>query len=377
MLDSYTFFILLETFHLILLILFVILQNRFIFWLAAFFSAFKFSVSSLESFDINNYQIIYDQVESLHGILESYKGQEGMFVNLLYIIKRLGIPITFLHFSEIILLFVSVEFMLSALLSRQHAKILALLFGFISVGGELCLYLLRQLLATSIVFFGIGFIFREKPIKALPLFFISIIFHTTSIFYSPIFIGSCIPSQLLPKHRRIIQLAVMAGLYTLLITPVYNAAFGLSVISSLFAQASLFYFKFDYYTNVTNTDLGRDTSLGVISTALLGFFVFFFVLRFKAILRGNIQKYYFYVFTLFFSGFYIILERLSIYWISSRVNFIAKMLLYLASMLLIHDIFSKKKFKVLIIIVSILTFFVSTLLITQGNEQYGIFDFSI
>jgi hypothetical protein len=378
MLDSHSFFVLLETLHLTLVVLITLVRNNVIFWVAICLTALKFSVSSLQSPDILIYNKVYDQVDKLYGIFEAYEGQEGMFVNLLYLARQLNVSLIALHFFEIILLFMSANFMLNALLPKHQAKIFTLFFGFIAVGGELCLYLLRQLLATSIIFFGIGFVFREKPLKALPFFLGSVIIHTTSIFYFPMFISAFISNQLSLERRRITQLIVMAGLYTLLILPVYDAAFGISMLSSFVAQASLFYLKFDYYANkIDNTDLGRDTSLGLISTMLLGFFISFFVIRFKAILQGNIQKYYFYVFTLFFSGFYIILERLSIYWISSRVNFIAKMLLYLASMLLIHDIFSKNKFRVLIIIVSILTFFVSTLLITQGNEQYGIFNFSI
>jgi hypothetical protein len=350
MLESNTLFIAFELAYLLIFVILAFKKSEILTISAYCLAGLKYSLASLQSIDIYTYENIYNTVDHFVG-LETVEGQEGGFVSLMYIAKQLNIPLPYLHFVEIVLLLLALRFLLKFFLPSSQAAAMSVLFGFVAVGGELCMYLLRVMVAAVI---GSA----------------SLIFHSSSIFYLPFFISSYF-------SKNNIRLPVLLGSFALFGLVVYNVDVGISLIASITGEASTFYLKYLTYTRDTHLMDGRDAKVGFISQVLMLYFSIIFTYKWKEILQPTNKASIFYVFTLAITVVYIALESLDVFWISSRLNVISKMFLVASCLLLTIDILPKKLFGIIMSIFGTMICFVSIILIMQGYASHSLFKLPI
>lgn len=367
MIESDTLFILLEFIYLIIFLIFEFTGFKFLIGAAYILAGFKYSISSLDSYDIFVYNEIYSTITAFG--TESTYNQEGGFLNLLYIAKLTHIPLTIFHLIEVVVFLLSVNFLCQSFVPKYQATIITLFFGFFSVGGELCLYLLRQLLSTSLVFIGMGFLFRDKPVRALLIFSSSLLFHSSSIIYTPLFIIKLIKNNTL----KFLLISFAYGVYIFLIS---NVELGGRVISSLTGATSVYYYKYQVYTEVFSQIEGwRDAKIGLLTTIMFLYFVLMVIWRINVIKESKLWLYY--SFTFIFTIFYIVLSELEISWIASRISFISDMLIFTSNVFLGLEQFSEKDRKLMFSALAIGAFWVSVILIIKGYEINGVFRFPV
>lgn len=362
-------FILIEFAYLIIFLTFEFTNFQFLVGVAYVLAGFKFSIAATASSDMIAYNEVYAGIESF-GAEATFRRQgytmEGSFLNLLYIVKLLHIPLIVFHIIIVVLFLLSVNFLCQALVSKNQATRIALLFGFFPVGGELCFYLLRQLLSTSLVFTSLGFLYRERLIKAFFIFSSSILFHSSAILYTPFFIAKLIKNNIL----KITLIMLIYGAYIFLIS---NTEVGSQLISSLTGESSIYASK--YRTNTLAEDYTvaqgqRQADIGVITAVMLSYFALMVTFKINAIKKSKLWLYH--SFTFLFTLFYILLNRLEIFWISSRINFISDMLLFTSNIFLSMEFSFKHKDKLIFSTLAIALFWISTFVIIKSYENNGI-----
>ncbi|KJH71841.1 EpsG family protein [Aliterella atlantica] len=361
-------FILIEFAYLIIFLTFEFTNFSFLVGIAYVLAGFKFSIAATASSDMLAYNKVYDGIASF-GAEATFRRQgytmEGSFLNLLYIVKLLHIPLIVFHIIIVILFLLSVNFLCQALVSKNQATRIALLFGFFPVGGELCFYLLRQLLSTSLVFTSLGFLYRDKLTKAFVIFSSSVLFHSSAILYTPFFIAKLIKNNIL----KITLIMLIYGAYIFLIS---NTDVGGQLISSLTGESSIYSSKYRINTlaDYTVAQGQRRADIGVITAVMLSYFALMVTFKINAIQKSKLWLYH--SFTFIFTVFYILLNWLEIFWISSRVNFISDMLLFTSNIFLSMEFSFKHKDKLIFSTLAVALFWISTYVIIKNYETNGV-----
>lgn len=373
MIESDILFILLEFLYLVVFLVFEFTNLKLLVGIGYFLAGFKYSISALSSSDMLAYNEVYNTITKF-GAESAYRQQgntmEGSFLNLLYIAKLFHIPLIVFHLLEVVIFLLSVNFLCQAFVSKHKATRIALLFGFFPVGGELCFYLLRQLLSTSLVFTSIGFLFREKPIKSLFIFCFSILFHSSAIIYTPLFVAKLIKNNML-------KILLIFFVYGICIYLISNIELGGQLITSLTGETSIYYSKYQSNTSQINTleeysqvEGQRGADIGVITAIMLLYFALVGTWKINIIKKSKLWL--FYSFTFMFTGFYVVLNGLNIFWIASRINFISDMLLFTSNILLGMEPFYKYNDRLIFSTLAIALFWLSSIVIIRSYEMNGI-----
>jgi hypothetical protein len=105
--QSDVIFIFLEFIYLLFCLFYIFNPLSFVRWFAYTLAGLKFSLSALDSFDMDNYRKVYEVVEGIG--FEPVLNQEGAFTSLLYIAKITNISLTLFHILEIILFLYSIS----------------------------------------------------------------------------------------------------------------------------------------------------------------------------------------------------------------------------------------------------------------------------
>jgi hypothetical protein len=367
MFQAETPFVLFECLYLIVVLCYVFTQSKLVCWLAYSLAGLKYSLSSLESIDITVYERVYKAVKGFG--LEPVQQMEGGFTSLLFLAKITNLSLTVFHFIIIIVFLLSVTFLFRSFLPKSKATLISLLFGFFPVGGELCLYLLRQLLSTTVVFFGMGFLFRKQPFKALIISLGGFLFHSTTAIYIPLFISGFF-------RKKFIKVSIILGSYLLFFVIIYNFELGYNLISNFTGDSSIYYLKYIAYIKRSGEEGYRDAgSMGLLTISMLLYFISINLWYRIYFLRS--QNFLFYFFTILLVVFQFSLESLRLFWISSRLNFISDMLLLASNILISIEALPKKYYKSIIIGIVVLMFWASVILITKDYETHGLFRLSL
>ncbi|MEB3310611.1 MAG: EpsG family protein [Snowella sp.] len=308
------------------------------------------------------YQIIYDKVSKIS--LESFMGQEGGFTSLLYITKSLGISLGLFHCLEIVLFLYSISYLFECFVPKNKAIAISLIFGLQPVPGELAIYLLRQILSTSIMLFALGLFFRKKITWAWILAIFSSIFHSSSFFYLPFFLGGLFTKKLTKT------LVIFLG-YALIFLITYNFDFGRDLVLSTLGEDSLYAEKYEAYEQYAERENWRAFTAGFFSILMILYFVGINVL--KKGLFWKSQLWFFYTFTVAITLFRLILERVGVFWLSSRFNFISSIFVLSSNILLTFEIIPEKEDQFFLALISILLFGVSVIIILSGFDRNMLF----
>ena len=356
--QSDVIFIFLEFTYLLFCLFYIFNPLPFIQWLAYALAGLKFSLSALDSFYMDNYRKVYEVVEGIG--FEPVMNQEGAFTSLLYLAKITHIPLPLFHFAEIIFFLYSLSFLFEYFVPKNTAIAMSLIFGLQSVPGELTTYLLRQILSTSLIFIGIGFLLRKNNFLAFFFAAISCTFHSSSYIYLPLFIGNLFP-------KKIIKILVMVLGYVSLFILASNLELSGQVINSLTGEASLYASKHketEYYSTVKNW---RSFTIGGFSLLLIGYFTVVNIWKKAYFWKSPFWLYY--SFTIIMTLFRIALERAEIFWLSSRFNFISSILLLSSSIILTFEIITEKEDKIFLSLIASLLFGVSIIIILAGYDN--------
>jgi hypothetical protein len=367
MFQAETPFILLECLYLIAVLAYVFTQKRLLCYLAYGIAGIKYSLSSLGTMDIELYQSVYKLVDGVS--IAPFMAQEGGFTSALYIAKLFSISLTAFHAIAIVLFLISITFLFRAFLPKSQSTMVGLLFGFFPVGGELCLYLLRQLISTTIVFVAMGFLFRKKTRKAFCVFLTGFLFHSSTAIYFPLFFSSFFKSKA-------IKLSILIGSYIGLFIIVSNVSVGTAVISLLTGGDSLFSSRYETYAAMAGQEGWRDGgSMGLLTIAMILYFIGINLVRFLYCFKSKYAL--FYQFTLIMVAFQFGLEILKIFWISSRFTVIADTLLLSSNILISTELMPKKQYQLITVGIIVAIFWVSLVVIMKGYENYGLYDLSV
>lgn len=355
--QSDVIFIYLEFIYLIFCLFYIFSPLPLIQWFGYGLAGFRFSMAALYSSDMINYQKLYETVEGIG--FEPVLGQEGAFASLLYIAKSIHIPLILVHIAEIVFFLYSISFLFEYFVAKDTAIAMSLIFGLQSVPGEMPIYLLRQIISTSLIFIGIGFLLRKNNFLAFFFAAISCTFHSSSYVYFPLFLSSLFP-------KKIVKVLVMVLGYTLFFIFAYNSNLSGQFITSLTGENSIYAEKhklYEYYSTVKNW---RNFTIGTFSLLLIGYFALINVWQ-----KGYFWKspyWLYYSFTIIITLFRIALERAEVYWLSSRFNFISSILLLSSSIILTFEFIPEKEDKLFMALISILLFAVSILIILVGYD---------
>lgn len=356
--QSDVIFIFLEFTYLLFCLFYIFNPLPFVQWLAYALAGLKFSLSALDSFDMENYRKVYEMVEGIG--FEPVMNQEGAFTSLLYIAKITHIPLPLFHAAEIIFFLYSLSFLFEYFVPKDSAIAMSLIFGLQSVPGELTTYLLRQILSTSLIFIGLGFLFRKNNFLAFFFVAISCTFHSSSYVYLPLFLGNLF-------SKKIIKVLVMVLAYICLFILASNLELSGQVITSLTGETSLYASKnkdYEYYSTVKNF---RNFTIGGFSLLLIGYFSAVNIWKKAYFWKSPFWLYY--SFTIVMTLFRIVLERAEIFWLSSRFNFISSILLLSSSIILTFEIIPEKEDKFFLALIASLLFGVSIIVILSGHDN--------
>ncbi|MEG3438752.1 EpsG family protein [Pannus brasiliensis CCIBt3594] len=378
MLQAETPFILLEIIYLIAVIIYCVYPVRVILYASYILAGFKWSISSLGTFDITAYQGEYDGLKDYFDWGgESLFGSESSFWKLIYIAKNLNISLTIFHALEIILYLVAISFFLKAFFPDKKANKLSLVFGFFGTGSETCFYLLRELLATSFLLFGMGFLFRQKPIKALLTAFSGLLFHSSPILYLPFFVSGMVADRFGKEgtskkidREKIIFLALLFVIYGFLYIAINDQTLSVSVLNLVFGEETLYVSKYEGYQSYAGEEGWRDESaFGFLTLVMLAFLLFVNVLRPWILLKSKLWLFYTLTITLCIFRFLFELARAT--WLSSRLPI--DFFLQTSCLLLVLEIAGKKDQNRIILGASIVLFLLSIQRIVNGYEAHGMF----
>jgi hypothetical protein len=364
--QSDVIFIFLEFTYLLLCLFYIFNPLPFIRWVAYGLAGFKFSMSALDSYDMENYRKVYELVEGIG--FEPVMNQEGAFTSLLYIAKITHIPLPLFHMAQVIFFLYSISFLFEYFVPKDSAIAMSLIFGLQSVPGELTTYLLRQLLSTSLIFIAIGFLLRKNNFLAFFFAAISCTFHSSSYVYLPLFLGNLF-------SKKIINVLVMVLGYICLFILASNLELSGQLINSLTGETSLYSSKHqqtEYYSTIKNF---RNFTIGGFSLLLIGYFTAINIWKKAYFWKSPFWLYY--SFTIIITLFRIALERAEIFWLSSRFNFISSILLLSSSIILTFEIIPEKEDKFFLTLIACLLFGVSIIIILAGYDNNTLYKIPI
>ena len=356
--QSDVIFIFLEFIYLLFCLFYIFNPLSFVRWFAYTLAGLKFSLSALDSLDMDNYRKVYEVVEGIG--FEPVLNQEGAFTSLLYIAKITHISLTWFHILEIILFLYSISFLFEYFVPKDTAIAMSLIFGLQSVPGELPTYLLRQILSTSLIFIAIGFLLRKNNFLAFFFWAISCTFHSSSYIYFPFFLGSLFP-------KKIIKVLVMFLGYVFLFIFASNPQLSGQLITSIAGENSIYAAKhrdYEYFSTMKNW---RNFTIGGFSLLLIGYFTAINIWKKAYFWKSPFWLYY--SFTIIMTLFRIALERFEIFWLSSRFNFISSILLLSSNIILTFEIIPKKEDKFFLTLIACLLFGVSMIVILYGYDN--------
>jgi hypothetical protein len=361
------YFIIFEFIYLCLILLFIFTNVKIFSYCAYFLAAVKFPISSLNSIDIFNYTSVYNDAES--SSFFSHNSMEIGFLSLIYIAHNLNISLALVHGLLIIFFLFSINYLLSTFLNNEKiVNSIVLIFGFYSAGGELCSYLLRQLISTSLVFIGIGLLLRKRKYLSWFIYSFSFLFHSSSIFYIPIFIALLFSKA----YIRILILILGYSLMSLtLLIPQFTSA-----IILLGGDSSLYYSKFESYTS--KEEGFKEEGFGILTLGLLVYFFSVLTLRLKSIINSDyilnrFNQYFCYCFTVLITLLYLILNLSRVFWLSSRIYFISNFFLLISSIFLTFEILGFNYRKYITSFIAIILFISSSIFIINNyivNDIY-------
>jgi hypothetical protein len=356
-------FIFLEFTYLLFCLFYIFNPLPFIRWFGYSLAGFKFSMSALDSMDMENYRKVYEVVEGIG--FEPVMNQEGAFTSLLYIAKITHIPLPLFHMTEIILFLYSLSFLFEYFVPKDTAITISLIFGLQSVPGEISVYLLRQLLSTSLIFIGIGFLLRKNNFLAFLFAAISCTVHSSSYIYFPLFLSNLF-------SKKIIKILVMVVGYTVFFIFAANLELGGQLIISTMGESSIYAGKhkeYEYYSTIKNW---RNFTIGGFSLLLIGYFTAINIWKKAYFWKSPFWLYY--SFTIIMTLFRIALERSQIFWLSSRFNFISSILLLSSSIILTFEIIiPEKEDKIFLALIASLLFGVSMIVILSNYDNNTLF----
>ncbi|OKH23787.1 hypothetical protein NIES593_09010 [Hydrococcus rivularis NIES-593] len=367
MFQAETPFVLFECLYLIVVLCYVFTQSKLVCWLAYSLAGLKYSLSSLESIDIITYEKIYKAVQQFG--FEPFMGMEGAYTSLLYLAKIANLSLTLIHGITVIVFLVAVTFLFQVFLPKNKAIVISFFFGFVLVGGELNLYLLRQLLSTAIIFWGMSFLFKNKPFRALVIYLCGFLFHSSTAIYFPLFISGFF-------RKKITKILIVIGSYLLVFVLASNFELGYELISGLTGQESLYYTKYQAYTSFSGKAGWRDEgSMGLLTIGMILYFIAVNVWNRLYFFRSKIWLFYLFSFTMVIFQF--ALEAFRLFWISSRLNFISDSLLLISNILISLELIPKKYHQLMIVFSVVAIFWVSVYAIVIGYDRYGLYRFSL
>ena len=277
------YFICIELIYLLVFLLFNFTNSKLFYWLAYIIAGIKYSIAALNSIDIITYNKVYDSITQNGIKAHDTHGMEGGYLTLLYIAKQIYISVSIIHFITIFIVLLSINYLLDKFIPQKTGSRITLFFGFFAAGGELFSYLLRQLLSSSIVFFSIGLLLKNKNKKAFTMFLSSFIFHSIPIFFTPIFISSFFKTK---------RLKIIVGFLMLLCVSVIisNTEVGSLLISSLTGESSVYSAKYLSYSSKEGFREANRT--GMFAFLMLGYFIFILLFKFKKNLKNYLSILY-------------------------------------------------------------------------------------
>ncbi|MEB3174930.1 MAG: EpsG family protein [Cyanobacteriota bacterium] len=355
-------FIFIEFVYLFLIVLYLFTNLKFLPWIAYGVAGLKFSISAIYSFDMINYQKIYADVKEIS--LEPFQNIEGGYASLIYIFKSLNLPLGVLHGLEIVGFLLACRFLFKAFLPEDKATVLALCLGFFSTSGELGAYLLRQLLSTSLVFVGLGFIFRGRNLPAFLFYGLSFLFHSSSFIFIPLFIACLFPNKL-------VKALIFVGGYLVLFIVASNVEISSSALIFFTGKESLYVSKQKEYIQTIGKEGWREFRAGLFSILLFLYFVFLNI-RFQGLLWRS-SNWIYYTFSVALTVFYLALEQLKLFWLSSRFNFISDILILSSCILMTLEVINPRDQRPFLMAILMGCFCISLLNILVGYDNNILF----
>jgi hypothetical protein len=354
------YFICIELIYLLIFLLFNFTNSKLFYWLACIIAGIKYSIAALDSIDIITYNKVYDSITQNGIKVHDTYGIEGGYLTLLYVAKQIYTPVSIIHLITIFIVLLSINYLLDKFIPKKTASRITLFFGFFAVGGELFSYLLRQLLSSGIVFFSIGLLLKNKNKKAFTMFLSSFVFHSIPIFFTPIFISSFFKTK---KTKIIIGFLILFCASAI----ISNTEVGSFFTSSLTGESSVYSAK---YLSYSNTEGFREANrTGIFAFTMLIYFIF--ILSFK--LKKNLTSYLsiFYFCTIYATLFSFYIEFIGAFWLSTRISFISRMLIFVSNIILTINLV--KNSKLVITAIAIFVFIGSCLTIFKGYHSNGIY----
>lgn len=277
---SLYFFIFLESIQLILVLSSLFSKSNIIVWSGYILAGFKFSIASVLSIDMITYNIFYNQLGNIDA--DTSSGMEIGFVYLLYLAKSINLPMGVIHFSLVVFFLFTVNNFFTYLLPKREANTMTLVFGLFPVGGELCIYLLRQLASTSIVILGVTLSLRGKKIIGFIVYLMSLTFHISSIIYMPFVIIGFV-------KKKSLKVIVLVALYALIVSFFFLPPDIFIGATSGVDGGSDYTSKYEKYT--TSFDDRSDTTIGLFTISTVAYLAWGLIKMYKQLKNTNMFYY--------------------------------------------------------------------------------------
>jgi hypothetical protein len=364
---SWYLFIFLEFVQLILILTSLFIRskfNTFILWSGCLLAGIKFSISAFLSIDIITYEAFYKQLgNSLEYDIST--GMEIGFVSLLYLAKALHLPLIFVHVSLVIFFLVAVNNFFSYLLPKEEANTLTLIFCLIPMGGELCIYLLRQLASTSFVVLALSIALKSKNIAGriggLITFLLSLLFHVSSFIYFPFFLATFIKKRSLKVLLIVVCYVLIIGFFFL------PSEVFLSSTEDMGGENYT-----DKYKNYSKGfDDRNDATIGGFNIAIVAYLLWCMTTRFNQIKDSKIFSFACSSLLIFVT--YLITELNGALWMSSRIKFLASAIVLSSDMILTTNFIIKSQVKLYFSLMICLLFGFSIFYITKAHAINSLF----
>jgi hypothetical protein len=287
------------------------------------------------------------------------------YLNLLYIMKSANISLQGIHFLQIIIYLCSLEYFFKSLeISPKRSTLMTLALGFVVTGGEQCLYLLRQLLATSFFFVGWGLALRKRLHLGIIITLSGILFHSSSLFYVLIIFAFASKKKWLQISASLVSLA---SIFLVVVNP--DLVFR---ILAFIPYSELISTRYETYESLGIADLRNDL-MGTFSFSFLMAILLMLCLNFKSVIKY--EHFSVIVFTLMFTVLRIVLESNKIFWLSSRINFVNDSLLVIVTFLTANKFLSQNKLMIILLGMSFIIFIQSLRMITVFHSNNNLFAF--
>jgi EpsG family len=359
--NSLYFFMFLELVYLVIAICSTLFESKLIIWAGYILAGAKYSISALTSIDIITYNSFYEGLGS-NVEADTSSGMEIGFIALLHLAKSLNLPIALVHSSLVVFFLFATNRFFCYFLPKNEANLLTLMFGFFPLGGELCIYLLRQLASTSLVILGLSFLLEKRKIFGLLVFTGSLFFHVSSVIYTPFFLVGFIEK----KSLKIVGLVVF---YLLIILFFFIPPDLLMSTLSTSASDSSYIEKYDKYT--TNFDERTEGSVGAFNMIIIGYFIWCLRKAYKYAESNQILNYCYS--SILITITYLVCELNHVIWMSSRIKFISTMLLVSSSIILTTKFVFKNQTKASFLWIMALMFLFSIYFVQLGHNQHNLY----